>query len=260
MRKFASRICSASCRRVSSPKLVQLGVTQRDQTRIEMLGQHAFFDRVFHQPPRKVELRHRRPAPVDHLRRQHAPHAPLLAQPGEQKVHPRRVHLRQLRQIADSHHHLTVWPFRAGTGIPLQRRGETKSNWLQYRVDSERSIGILQEGDRLAERVPVARPIGDRHHLGLELRDPFPVRRLTAQYQFRTRLHPPLRLLLGRSCRSKPGSPESRSRVTQSPTPAQLSPGMHPTSITSAPPSRSRTASATRSSRLPFRRVIDLRQ
>src|SRR3954464_15021145 len=69
---------------------VNLWIAKRHQPRLHMLWRNTPADRVIDQSPCQIALADARSRPVDHLRRQYAANADLLAKTQEQHVDPGR--------------------------------------------------------------------------------------------------------------------------------------------------------------------------
>src|SRR6516165_8554354 len=72
-------------------------VFHRDEPVVDALGDRVPRDGVVHQASRHVDLAYRPASPRDHFRRQHGPHAQLLADGDQERVDAGRIGRRQLR-------------------------------------------------------------------------------------------------------------------------------------------------------------------
>src|SRR5262249_28295252 len=68
-----------------------------------------------------------------------------LAEPGGPRVASRRVHVRQLGQVAHAHHHLGLGIPAADLEVSPQGRGEAEADRLDDRVDPEPDAPALEE-------------------------------------------------------------------------------------------------------------------
>ena len=133
------------------------------------------------QAPGQVELAHRRPGPVDDRSRQDTSNLELLTEPEQDRVHPGGIHVGQLGQVADAHHHRGLGIAAANFDITAERGREAKADRLEDRVDAKGHALSAEEFDRLIEAFERAGLVGDRDDLDTPLRCTLAVARIHAQ-------------------------------------------------------------------------------
>ena len=93
----------------------------------------------------------------NHLGREHVPDAELLAEPDQERVHPGRVGVGQLRDVADPHQHLGRGVARPDLHVPVERRRETEADGLDHRIDDVGASQRLEVRDAPVQRVELLR-------------------------------------------------------------------------------------------------------
>ena len=132
-------------------------VLDGEQAVVDVLGEHAALARRVHEAARHVDLPHGAPRPRDHLGREHVPDAELLAEPDQERVHPGRVGVGQLGDVADPHQHLGPGVPRPDLHVPVERRREPEADRLDDRVDDVGAAQRLQMGDGPVQGVEILR-------------------------------------------------------------------------------------------------------
>ena len=122
-----------------------------------MLGEHAALARRVHEAARHVDLPHRAARPRDHLGREDVADAQLLAEPDQERVHPGRVGVGQLGDVADPHQHLGTGVPRADLHVAVERRREPEADGLDHRIDDVGAAQRLEVGDGPVQGVEILR-------------------------------------------------------------------------------------------------------
>ena len=120
--------------------------------------------------------------PLDDLGREDVADAELLAEPDQQRGHPRGVGLGQLGEVADPHEHLRVRMAPAHLEIAAEARREPHADRLDDRVDEVRLAEPFEVGDRRVEAVEVLGRVRYQHRRRRQALGEVPVRAVQAEH------------------------------------------------------------------------------
>src|SRR4029077_1117077 len=112
---------------VVGAELGDLGVTQGNETGLQVLGQRVLFHGVISQPSRQIELSYRCSRPIDHGGRQYALDLQLLANPDQHRVDAGGIDVGELGQVAHTHDHSRIGVAAPDIEIAVKRGSEAKA-------------------------------------------------------------------------------------------------------------------------------------